>query len=68
VRQRLDIVLEPGVPQHLLADYVVARNVDLVVVGTHGRSPILEKLLIGSVAKAIMAAVPCDVLVVRRPR
>jgi nucleotide-binding universal stress UspA family protein len=67
VRKHLNIVLEPGVPQQLLADYVVARDVDLVVVGTHGRSVIVEAL-IGSVAKAIMAAVPCDVLVVRRAR
>ena len=60
-------MIDAGVPQQLLADYVVARDVDLVVVGTHGRSVIVEAL-IGSVAKAIMAAVPCDVLVVRRAR
>ena len=43
------------------------KDVDLVVLGTHGRSAILE-VFIGSVAKAIMDDLLCDALVVCEPR
>jgi nucleotide-binding universal stress UspA family protein len=42
------------------------REVDLVVLGTHGRSGLLEVFL-GSVARRIMDALPCDPLIVRGP-
>lgn len=67
VRRQISIVLEHGRPQRLLPDYVVDRDVDLVVVGSQGRSAVLEVLL-GSVARDLLAAVSCDVLVVREPR
>jgi universal stress protein A len=38
-------------------------NVDLVVVGSHGRSGI--QLLLGSTANAVLHGAPCDVLAVR---
>ncbi len=61
------VLIEYGAPNHLLHDYVVGNSVDLVVVGTHGRSAIFDAL-IGSVAKRILEDVPCDILVVREPR
>lgn len=38
-------------------------NVDLIVVGSHGRSGI--QLLLGSTANAVLHGAPCDVLAVR---
>ncbi len=64
IRSRMSTVLEYGAPQHLLAEYVVDRDVDLVVIGTRGRSAI-SSLLLGSVARDVLATVTCDVLVVR---
>ena len=40
---------------------------DLVVLGTHGRSAVLD-VLIGSTAKQILSALSCNALVVRAPR
>ena len=60
------VLIEDGLPTFLLRDYVREKDVDLVVLGTHGRSAILE-LFIGSVAKAIMDEAPCDALVIREP-
>lgn len=61
------VLIESGLPTFLLRDYVREKGVDLVVLGTHGRSAIFE-IFIGSVAKAIMEEAPCDALVIREPR
>jgi universal stress protein A len=39
---------------------------DIVVVGSHGRGGV-SRLLVGSVAEAVMRRAPCPVLVVRSP-
>ena len=59
--------MEPGDPGQLLRQYVRDRAVDLVVVGTHGRSGVFSVLL-GSTAREIVSSTPCDTLVVGRPR
>jgi nucleotide-binding universal stress UspA family protein len=41
--------------------------VDLVVVGSHGRSG-LQKLLLESVSSHVVAHTPCSVLVVKLPK
>lgn len=61
------VLIEYGAPDRLLRDYVQDKDAELVVLGTHGRSALLEVLL-GSVAKQIMDGLPCDALVVREPR
>jgi nucleotide-binding universal stress UspA family protein len=66
-RQYPHVLIEHGAPDRLLRDYVRDREIDLVVLGSHGRSALLE-VFIGSVAKQIMASLPCDALVVREPR
>jgi nucleotide-binding universal stress UspA family protein len=42
------------------------RHCDLIVVGTHGRSP-LQRLLLGSTSEQLMRHAPCPVLTVRLP-
>ena len=50
----------------LVREYVQVSGADLVVLGTHGRGAMLEAIM-GSVAKSILATLPCDALVVRGP-
>ena len=44
-----------------ILDYAVDRNVDLIVMGTHGRTG-LSHMLLGSVAEHIIRTAPCPVL------
>jgi nucleotide-binding universal stress UspA family protein len=54
-----------GDPRRALLEEAEHESVDLIVVGSHGRTG-LEKLLMGSVASHVVAHAPCSVLVVRR--
>lgn len=60
--QRIEIRSEHGSPERALREIVAAGGVDLVVVGTHGRGAV-GQLLLGSVARSIVAEVPVDVLI-----
>jgi universal stress protein family protein len=51
-------------PAHELAQIASDLEADLVVVGTHGRRGV-ARLLLGSVAEAVVRLAPCPVLVVR---
>jgi len=46
--------------------YAREKNIDLLVLGTHGRGPIAHMLL-GSVAEKVIRKAPCPVLTVRHP-
>jgi len=63
---RPELVLEYGDPDRLLTEYVDTKGIDLVALGTHGRSAMFH-ILIGSVAQSLVETLPCDVLVVRNP-
>jgi nucleotide-binding universal stress UspA family protein len=66
-RQRgVGVVVEKGYPAEVLPQYVRDRGVDLVVLGRTGRSALFD-LFLGSIAKDMLSALPCDVLVVREP-
>ncbi len=47
--------------------YAREQNVDLIVVGTHGRGAVAHALL-GSVAEQVVRMAPCPVLTVRHPQ
>jgi nucleotide-binding universal stress UspA family protein len=49
-----------------ITNYALAEKIDLIVLGTHGRSPIAH-MLMGSVAEKVVRKAPCPVLVVRHP-
>jgi nucleotide-binding universal stress UspA family protein len=53
-----------GDPRVALLDEALKEGVDLLVVGSHGRTGI-GKLVMGSVASHIVTHAPCNVLVVR---
>ena len=53
-----------GDPSRAICDYAEKRNVDLVVMGTHGRRGI-DRYLLGSVTERVIRAVDVPVLTVR---
>jgi nucleotide-binding universal stress UspA family protein len=60
-------VLHEGDPASEIVAYAREAGMDLVVMGTHGRTG-LERLLMGSVAEKVMREAPCSVLVVKLPK
>jgi nucleotide-binding universal stress UspA family protein len=53
-------------PAFAIVDYAKDNEIDLVVMGTHGRGG-FTRLLMGSVAERVVRLAPCPVLTVRRP-
>lgn len=53
-----------GSPTSIIVDYAKKENVDLILVGTRGRTK-LKKILLGSVASGVVTYAPCTVMVVR---
>lgn len=51
-------------PAEVILKYAKKENVDLIVVGTKGRSK-MNRVLLGSVASKIVTDAPCSVLVIR---
>ena len=60
-------ILLEGDPAREIVRYSRDAVMDLIVMGTHGRTG-LERLLLGSVAERVMKEAPCSVLVVKLPR
>jgi universal stress protein A len=52
-----------GRPAQAIVDCAKEQGVDLIVMGTHGRSG-LSRVFLGSVAERVVRTAPCDVLVV----
>jgi len=79
VREQLEQIrpVNPAIPvHHVFLDgdpaaeivrYASDAAIDLIVMGTHGRSG-LERLLVGSVTERVMRAAPCSVMAVKLPR
>jgi universal stress protein A len=56
-------VVEGGITKSGLIDFAKKNDVDLIVIGSHSRHGIEH--LLGSTARALANAAPCDVLAVR---
>jgi len=65
-RRDLRVLVEHGNPEMMVRAYMQDRNVDLVVVGTHGRSGLFD-IRLGGTAKRILDTAPGDVLLIREP-
>jgi nucleotide-binding universal stress UspA family protein len=60
-------VLLEGDPADEIVRFCRDASIDLVVLGTHGRTGV-ERLLMGSVAEKVLRDAPCSVLVVKLPK
>lgn len=56
-----------GSPHREIVRYAAQHEIDLIVLGTHGRGP-LGHMLLGSVAERVVRTAPCPVLTVRDPQ
>jgi nucleotide-binding universal stress UspA family protein len=56
-----------GSPFFEIVRYAEEQQIDLIVIGTHGRGPI-GHMLLGSVAEKVVRKSPCPVLTVRQPQ
>lgn len=61
--ERCHIVVAPGVIPHVLTELMREDQIDLAVLGTHGRRG-FQKVLMGSVAEEVFRVAPCPVLTV----
>jgi nucleotide-binding universal stress UspA family protein len=55
-----------GAPSDEIVDYALERDIDLIVMGTHGRQGV-ARMLVGSVAEKVVRRAPCSVLTVHYP-
>ncbi|MCO6459591.1 MAG: universal stress protein [Pirellulaceae bacterium] len=55
-----------GDPSTAVAKLAESEGVDLIIMGTHGRTGI-SRLLMGSVAEAVVRRAPCPVLTYKQP-
>jgi nucleotide-binding universal stress UspA family protein len=55
-----------GDPADAIVQLAEAEHVDFIVMGTHGRTG-FTRLLMGSVAEAVVRRAPCPVLTVKQP-
>jgi nucleotide-binding universal stress UspA family protein len=55
-----------GGPYLEIVRYASERDIDLIIVGTHGRG-VIAHMLMGSVAERVVRTAPCPVLTVRHP-
>jgi nucleotide-binding universal stress UspA family protein len=60
-------VMTSGSPAYAIVDYAQEFDIDLIVMGTHGRG-VLAHLMMGSVAERVVRIAPCPVLTVRHPQ
>ena len=56
--------IESSVPSEVIIDYTENEEIDLVVMGTHGRRGI-DRMLFGSVTEEVVRRAPCPVFTVR---
>jgi nucleotide-binding universal stress UspA family protein len=63
----IERIVTTGVPHEEIINFVNKHNIDLIVIGTHGRKGI-ERILFGSTAANVVRYAPCPVLTVRLPK
>lgn len=60
---RVETALETGLAGRRIVDYARGKGIDLIVLGTHGRTGFSHAIL-GSVAETVVRLAPCPVLTV----
>jgi nucleotide-binding universal stress UspA family protein len=59
-----DSAIVEGIPFQMIIDTAESQDIDLIVMGTHGRTGLTHALM-GSVAEKVVRLAPCPVLVTR---
>ncbi|WP_435194319.1 universal stress protein [Natronomonas sp. EA1] len=62
--REVETAIEMGPPARTIVNYADEAGIDLIVMGSHGRSGV-SRVLLGSVAEAVVRRAGCPVLVVR---
>ena len=65
-RGSVAIVEQSDEPANEILRYAESANIELIVMGTHGRTG-LARVVMGSVAEAVVRRAPCPVLTVKQP-
>lgn len=58
------VVVRSANVSHAITQYAKTHDIDLIIVGTHGRGAV-SRFLMGSVAERVVRTAPCPVLTVR---
>ena len=61
----IPVVMTSSSPAFAIIDYAREHNIDLIIMGTHGRGA-LGHILMGSVAERVVRLAPCPVLTIRQ--
>ncbi|KAM7270678.1 hypothetical protein ACFE04_029892 [Oxalis oulophora] len=61
-----EILTELGDPEHVICEQVEKLNIDMLIIGSHGRGPI-QRAFLGSVSYYCAHHAKCPVLVVKKP-
>ncbi|MCG8607276.1 universal stress protein [bacterium] len=64
---RTEVLVQFGVPFSEIIKAAQKRQIDMIVMGAHGRSG-MSGMLIGSVAEKVVRHAPCPVLTVKHPK
>lgn len=63
----MEHVVLTGVPYQEISRFAEEKKIDLIVIGTHGRTG-LDRMLFGSTAEQVVRHAPCPVITVRLPK
>jgi nucleotide-binding universal stress UspA family protein len=63
---RPECAMRVGTPAEEIVKYATEHEIDLIVLGTHGRRGV-ARLVLGSVAEQVVRTAPCPVLTVHHP-
>jgi len=63
----IEHVVLTGVPYQEISRFAEEEKIDLIVIGTHGKTG-LDRMLFGSTAEQVVRHAPCPVITVRLPK
>lgn len=65
--KNIERVVITGIPHQEIVAFANSKKVDMIILGTHGRTGI-DRILFGSTAAQVVRNAPCPVLTVRLPK
>ena len=65
--KNIERIVQTGVPYQEIMNCAVKNKIDMIIIGTHGRTGI-DRILFGSTAAQVVRNAPCPVLTVRIPQ